>query len=66
MLIKILVITTMVILLVWGINRLTGSYLTLEYVILTGIISSLAAITIVVVRERIRRTMVVIVIFLPR
>ena len=63
MLIKILVITTMVILLVWGINRLTGSYLTLEYVILTGIISSLAAITIVVVRERIRRTMVVIVIF---
>lgn len=50
-------------LLVWLVNLATGASLPLEYVILAGIISGVTGITYVVLRQRIKRTMVVILVF---
>jgi rod shape determining protein RodA len=57
-------ITFGVTLFVWLLNKITGSYLSMEYVVLSGILPSVAGITIWVLRSRIKRTMVVIVFFL--
>ncbi len=61
--IRALAITGAATLFVWLLNLITGSSLALEYVILAGIISGVTGITILVMRGRIKRTMVIILIF---
>ncbi len=61
---KALLITLGATLLVVLLNLATGSYLALEYVILAGIISGASGITFIVLRDRIKRTMVIILVFM--
>jgi rod shape determining protein RodA len=60
---KAFMLTLAATLLVWLVDLATGASLPLEYVILAGIISGVTGITIVVLRQRMKRTMVVILVF---
>ncbi len=57
-------ITAGAVLLVWLLNLITGSPLEPEYVVLSGIIPSVAGITILAQRARLKRTMVIIYVFI--
>lgn len=56
-------ITSVVTLLIWILNKVTGSLLELEYVILSGIIPSVAGMGIIALRSRIKRTTGIILVF---
>ena len=57
-------ITSGVTLFIWTLNMITGSYLSMEQVVLSGVLPSVAGIVIWVLRNRLKRTMVVVVFFL--
>ncbi len=57
-------ITSGVTLFIWILNMITGSYLSTEQVVLSGVLPSVAGIVIWVLRNRLKRTMVVVVFFI--
>ncbi len=57
-------ITSGVTLFIWTLNMITGSYLSMEQVVLSGVLPGVAGIVIWVLRNRLKRTMVVVVFFL--